>query len=228
MVIVLAALYAHFVNGYDGEKAFVAVIVGAGLCGLPDPKKGGTNTNIGASIAIFAIFATMLSCSKPPVTNTVETKDSTWITEDVKDHHFFVKKDSASLSIDLDDFGFALNSDVDKDSAISFTIVDVAPNAKLLNDKKKNIPGRKWTAKSNQASVAAEISKDGKRLDITGNCDSLAVLLQTKEKTIHHLQSKKSDSVKTVVEYKTHWYDIAARIIAGFYLVLLIITKIKI
>lgn len=75
-------------------------------------------------------------------------------------------------------------------------------------------------------------------LKVLSERDSLKHLIETKNKVIHHLEEKvitlsnEKQTTNTVVEYRTHWYDMAARWLACISIIsclfyLIIITRIR-
>lgn len=63
----------------------------------------------------------------------------------------------------------------------------------------------------------------GGKLEAKSECDSLKKVFQAMDKEIFRLRHEKKETVKTVVktEYKTRWYDMAARWIASIAIVII-------
>jgi len=73
---------------------------------------------------------------------------------------------------------------------------------------------KKISATSGRAKIDIDISKDGLLMGL-GGFDSLIREIEVLEKTIERFRNEKKETIVTKTEYKTHWYDVPARIIAG-------------
>lgn len=88
-------------------------------------------------------------------------------------------------------------------------------------DEKTNKPvPTSIKAKSGKAFVDVNIHKDGSAT-ISGGCDSFIAQLEAKDSIIYQLRSEKSDTTKTIPEFKTRQVDIFCRWFTGIVLLLL-------
>ncbi len=69
------------------------------------------------------------------------------------------------------------------------------------------------------AFVDLKIKADGS-ISGTGGCDSLAAVIKAKDQLITKLRTEKTIITNTVIQYERHWYDIAARWIAGIFILI--------
>lgn len=68
--------------------------------------------------------------------------------------------------------------------------------------------------KSGRATLKVELTDQG-QLTATSECDSLLEVIKVLDKEIFHLKHESKKETIVVTEYKTRWFDIAARWIAG-------------
>ena len=151
----------------------------------------------GTSIILFSALLLMLcACSKQVTTSsTSEVSDSTYVREVPRLVEVFIPGDTVTLT-----------QWIECDSAT-------------------NKPKPSYAeASEGKAFLKVKVDKTGK-LTASGGCDSLKRLVKTMDKEIFRLRHEKKFVTKTVtkIEYRTRWYDKAARVFSILVIIALII-----
>jgi sRNA-binding carbon storage regulator CsrA len=180
-------------------SGFLCLLAPDALVGIvTDALKKFLSNKNNATILVVGFCIFLSACApKPPVPSKQSSiKDSVYVKEVLRVDTVHIKGDSVKIIIQ-----------------------NPCENGQLSKEFKSAITK---TSKSTRAKV--QVKETEKGLEIKCNCEEEMQLINSKNLEIYKLHSELNSEVKQVEVYKTHWYDITARWIAGFTIALLAIV----
>jgi hypothetical protein len=245
MAVSIVSCYSFMFQDLEPEKAIVGVMLGAALCGLPDPKNPSKKNDEIPPSAMLVFLLFFASCSPKSITNSSEHKDSTFVKVITRDVEAKTPADSSKIIIPyfMQKFQAWMKENSEAESMDETFGIDsatflnngyrttIGEPSQFSGEGSKSIKKKSKYLKFNSTSAHAHTEV---RVDSSGTltaeclCNEQKITIQAKDSIIH---SMKMDRIfkETVKEVHTpYWYDIMCRWFTGLgllFIILLILLK---